>query len=142
MRVADFFDQELMKTALQPQALSGSSDVNGVEIDTQATGQKARLAQFFFALGAVTGSPSAVSVNFRLQHTATSGSGYADFADTDVVSSTGTALTAANTSNSINVELAGTKRYVRIVATPTFTGGTSPTALACASARIGDLRFI
>jgi len=141
VRVSGFFDEQVMKVALQPQALSGSSDVNGIEIDTQAVGQKARMAQFLFAVGAATGTPSAVSINFRLQHTATTGSGYADFADTDVVESLGKALTAVNTSNTINVELAGTKRFVRIVATPTFTGGTSPTIQATASARLGEFRF-
>lgn len=104
--------------SIQPgTALSGSAAVNGDWVDCAALegpvhGQ--------FAVGTATGSPSAFSVACKLQEADTSGgSGSQDLA---------TQTTLALTANKTNGFVQGirTKRYVRAVATPTFTGGSSP----------------
>lgn len=132
-----------VKPALLPQRLSGSSDVVGVEIDTHGDGaQKWGVALLNVVVGATTGTPTSFSATFRMQESEVSGSGFADFADTDNVNSLGVALTAVNTNGQLVVDLRGTKRFVRVVALPAFVAGTSPTVEASATIVLGEPRFI
>lgn len=87
-------------------------------------------AAFLVFTGSATGSPTAVSVAYKLQHgDASDGSDM-----TDVPGASGT-ITAENRVSELNVVTSGLKSYVRVVCTVTLTGGTSPSitlgAIAC-----------
>lgn len=85
-------------------------------------------------VGAAAGAPTAQGVSLKLQH--------GDAANgTDMVDVTGAAtpsLTADNTNASFNVDMTGLKRYIRVVATVTFTDGTTPTIPVAATLALGD----
>jgi hypothetical protein len=74
----------------------------------------------------VTGSPTAVDVTVKLQHSDTDQP--ADFADVDVqgVTTVTQSLTAAGEETELHINLEGLKRYVRAVVSANLTGGTSP----------------
>lgn len=72
--------------------------------------------------GAVTGGPSAFTLDSKIQHSDASGSGYADLSGAAIPQ-----ITAASSRKRVTVNLKGAKRYVRVVTTVTLTGGTSPT---------------
>jgi len=74
------------------------------------------------ARGATSSNPSAHSVTYKLQHSDTTVN--EDFSDVTGVALA--ALTANDTSARLNIDLSALKRYVRIVATAAFTGGTTP----------------
>jgi len=117
--------------SIAPQSLSGSSAVNGTYFDTKgfSTAMLRANAQ------AASGAPSAASVAFVLQESAASGSGYAAANDNTGTQIGGTAtVTSAAADVLARIEGLGQnrKRYLRIVATPSFTGGTSPATLVFA----------
>lgn len=91
---------------------------NGPAIDRQGY----QSATLFGARGATSSDPSAHSVTYKLQHSDTTEN--ADFSD--VTGEALAALTADNTSAKKAVNLTPLKRYIRIVATAAFTGGTTP----------------
>lgn len=71
--------------------------------------------------GAATGSPSAQTLNCKIRHCDTSGGTYADLS--------GAATPEADADNeiqSVDVDLAAAKRYLKVVTTAAFTGGTTP----------------
>ena len=72
--------------------------------------------------GAITGAPSAQTLDCKLQHSDASGSGY-----TDVTGGAVAQITAANSRKRKTIDLRGLKRYVRVVTVAAFTGGTTPT---------------
>jgi hypothetical protein len=124
------------RTGLAPQALSGSSDVNGTGIDRLGFNSCKLVAK----TGATTGTPTSFTVAVRLQHSDAVGSGYTDF--TPSVPNPGgtgaiTPLAAANAIRDRSIDLKTAKRFIRAVATPAFVGGTSPTVLADVSVILG-----
>lgn len=104
-----------------PRAASAGA-TNGAAVDRLGYGSLVLAT----ATGAATGSPSAVGVAAKLQDSADGSTGWAD------VSGAALALAAENASGKVNVDLAGVKRYVRVVETVALTGGSTPT-LALAS---------
>lgn len=80
--------------------------------------------------GAATGSPSAQSVIYKLQHSDDE-STWEDFGDA------ADALTADNGQVELDVDLSGAKRYVRCVATVALTGGSSPTLPVAGTLALG-----
>jgi len=129
--------------ALRPQTISGSSDVNGITIDKRALDTQYQYAKFAFSAGAKGGSvsPTSLTLTFRAQHSDASGSGWADISDTQVAEAA-VALADENTQGEIAINLRGTKRYVRLVALPAFTGGTSPNVLAQATLILAEPKAI
>ena len=129
--------------ALRPQQLTGSSDVNGVTIDKRALDTDYQFAKFVFQLGAKGGNvaPTSLIATFRAQHSDASGSGWADITDTEIAEAS-VALADENTQGEIGIHLRGTKRYVRLVGLPAFTGGTAPAVLAAAELILGEPRVI
>jgi len=116
---------------LAPQALSGSSEVLTSAIDTQAAGFVS--GQLIATVGATTGTPTAASIALSLKHCATSGGSYTVFTPGETnVATTLTLATTDTTARAINVDLRGAERYLKISATPTFTGGSSPSTLVSA----------
>lgn len=98
---------------------NATGNVNGAEIDTLGLNADISLVA---RTGAASGTPSAQSATFKVQESDTSGSGY-----TDITGWTTPAITADNTSAKIECPSAWIKkRYLRVVATVSFTSGTSP----------------
>lgn len=90
---------------------------NGSAIDRQGFMSAVLVAK----CGAATGSPSAQSVDVKLQDSEDGSTGWADL--------TGAAVATLDADNSIArvaVDLSGAKRYVRAVEVVAFTAGTSP----------------
>jgi len=116
-------------TSVEPQS-SAAATVNGGSIDRQAH-SLAGCCVLHQAAGAVGGAPSTTSVVTKLQHSSDN-STWADYKPDGVNVATNAALTAANTENSLSVDLTAANRYIRAVTTVSFTGGTSPTALVVA----------
>jgi hypothetical protein len=105
------------------QALLGSRDEAGgayasAAIDRLGFGS----VKAVFAQGTASGSPTGQSCACKLQESDTTTAG--DF--TDVSGATFTTLTANDTNSIKTFDLRPLKRYIRFVATPDFTGGTSP----------------
>lgn len=112
-----------LKTHIDPQksettaTLSGTTAVNGEAVDCQDYSGP------IYAVGTVAAaanSPSAQAHVVKLQESDDGSTGWADIANQD----TGT-ITADN--GCVIVRGHRTKRYVRTVCTPAFTGGSSPT---------------
>ena len=94
--------------------------VNGAAIDRAALGMP-QSATLVGACGAASGTPTAQSVDFKLQHSDASGSGYADLSGAAV-----TQMTADDQLEYVDVDLSSAKRYIRVVEVVAFTGGSTP----------------
>lgn len=147
--------------AIAPQAIQSAGTITGSVIDrvaatpTQPSGVVAYTAVNDAAgvynsavvcvnTGACTGTPSAQSTTFVVQHgTLANGSDMANipaaaYIDYNGSSATVPAITADNSSVSIAVNLEGLGRYIQVVATLAFTGGTTPKQFVVASVALGD----
>ncbi len=82
--------------------------------------------------GAVTGAPTAQTYDLKLQESSDGSTGW-----TDVVGAAITQITAVDASQEKGVNLLGCKRYIRVVATVGFTGGTSPTLQIASAVALG-----
>lgn len=125
--------KEQIKTvaALRPVSQAAGT-VNGLVIDRKDF-EDAMLA---VSAGAASGSPSALTVNVKIQTgDAADGSGMADVAGVAI-----TEITAVNTERNLAVDLLPLKRYVRAVATVGFTGGSSPEILLAAMLTLGNAK--
>jgi len=116
-------------TSVEPQS-SAAATINGTGIDRQAHSM-AGCCVLHQAAGAVGGTPTTTSVVTKLQDSPDN-STFSDYKPDWVNVATNAALTAANTENSLSVDLTAANRYIRAVTTVAFTGGTSPTALVAA----------
>lgn len=105
-------------TALSGTTASTGSAVDCKDLDGPIHGE--------FALGAATGSPDSFTVTCSVLECDTSGGSYAACA---VQSSL--VMTAGSTRGFIRA--IRTKRYIKLRATPAFTGGSSPTVPVCAN---------
>ena len=72
--------------------------------------------------GAASGTPTTLTLAAKLQESADGATGWADIADAAIEP-----LTAANGIARVNVRLPAAKRYLRVVETVGFTGGSGPT---------------
>ncbi len=114
--------------ALRPQALA-AGNVNGPVIDRLGFED----AVLIVSSGVVSGAPTAQTLDARIQHgNAADGSDMADVSGLVI-----TQITAANTDRQLDIDLLPLKRYIRVVATAAFTGGTSPTIQASATIALG-----
>lgn len=101
---------------------------NGSAIDRSGFSSCVLVAQ----TGAVAGSPSAQSLDAKLQESADGATGWTDIAGAAI-----TAVTAASSSGKVNVSLANVKQYIRVVETAAFTGGTTPAMGAASTVILG-----
>lgn len=89
--------------------------------------------------GATTGTPTSFTLDAKLQDSADGTTGWADF-----VPHNGTAAVApiavASTQATKNIDLAGAKRFVRVVETLAFVAGTAPTLGAACSVILGGAK--
>ena len=112
--------------SVSPQSSAATATINGSSVDRDSFNSCVVVA----SAGAATGSPTGVSVAFKLQHSDTGSGDWTDFA-------TGGALSAINTTARLDVDLRMAKRYVRVVTTAALTGGSSPTILVGAAVILG-----
>ena len=115
-------------TAIPPES-SGGGTINGTAIDRLLHGL-ANCCILHQMAGAVSGTPSAVSIQTKLQH-ASDNATWSDFQINGTTQATA-ALTAANSEDSLSIDLTAASRFVRPVMTVAFTGGTTPAALVAA----------
>lgn len=116
------------------QSLAGSSAVNGDSIDTAVTFDADSIMVHVRAEIATGGSPSAATVAWALQESNDNST------FTAANDNTGTAIGATLNVKTVAVDsyarvegiMVNRKRYLRIVLTPAFTGGTSPLSLTYA----------
>ena len=114
-------------TAVRPQDAAAGA-INGEAIDRSGYDY----GLFIVEAGAASGSPSAQTVDAKLQECATSGGTY-----TDVTGDTMTQIIADNKQGTIKTNLKGLKTFVRLVVTPGFTGGSTPKVPVSASCVLG-----
>lgn len=113
------------RIGLDPAARSAGA-VNGTGIDRTGFNSCVLIGQ----AGAVTGAPSAQTVDYKLQHSDLIGSGYVDYTPS-IPNPGGTGavaqLTAVSTVKKRSIDLKTAKQFIRVVGTVGFTGGTTPT---------------
>jgi len=134
------YDDIRVATSIKAQSLTGSSAVNGLSVDTQGYDN----AKIHCYAVTTTSNPSVATVAVKLQES-TDGTGSGAGAWTDALDNTGTVIgftlnaQAADAVNAARVEglNLNRKRFLRVVATPAFTGGTSPAILANAEIVFG-----
>lgn len=112
----DFGQYGAAKKTINP-ANAPAGTITGSAIDRQGF----LSAIFHVACGAASGSPTARTVDAKLQDSADGSTGWADISGAAIAQ-----ITADNSEQEINVDLSGVKRYIRAVVTVGFTGGTSP----------------
>lgn len=105
-----------------PPLANSSATRNGASID--------RRGYFSCVLvshaGAVTGSPSAQTLDVKIQDSA-DGSTFADISTSIVTAAHTQKTTGTAELRELNINLEGVRRYIRVVETVALTGGTSPT---------------
>ncbi len=128
------YDDVAVSESVVPQSDTGGSEIDGAVVDTLGY----QTGMIAFEAGAISGSPSATSVAVKLQEGALAdGSDMADAKDNTGTVIGGT-LTAAGTLLA-RIEGLGLnrKRYLRVVETTTFTGGTTPAVLVHGNILLG-----
>jgi hypothetical protein len=123
-------DYVIALQAIPPQS-SVAATINGNTIDRLPRNYPLSCV-IHEAIGAISGAPSATGVSTKIQQSP-DGSTWSDYASTG----SGPALTAANTDTGVPVDLSSAMRFVRVVMTVAFTGGTTPAALVAADLIIG-----
>lgn len=108
------------------QAAAASFSLLGLSFDRSAGDFQSFLAGVF--LGAATGTPTTLSVTAKLQHSADN-SNWDDVVADDVNPTVQVALTAVNTQGFFAIDASRLRRYVRLVFTVAFTGGSTPNIL-------------
>jgi hypothetical protein len=119
--------QVKVERAIKPQA-AGAGTINGPAIDRLGF----LSAVLHVGTGDVSGSPSAQTVDAKLQESADGATGWTDISGAAI-----SQITSANAQAEKDVSLSGAKRYIRAVVTVSFTGGTSPTIGAAATVVLG-----
>ena len=110
----------------------------GADVAATKTGEiidrDAKRDAIIHAVAVTSGAPTSTAIELKLQHSDTEVTG--DFVDADIQGQA-TAFTI-DAEGELHVNLEGFKRYIRVVATASFTGGTSPKATIVASAVLGN----
>lgn len=123
------------RIGIDPAARSAGT-ANGTGIDRTGFNSVLLVGQ----TGAETGSPTARTVDFKIQHSDVVGSGYVDFTPS-IPNPGGTGalaqIAAVSTIKKRSIDLKTAKQFIRVFATTAFTGGTSPTLLSSATLVLG-----
>jgi len=118
-----------LQPAIRPQAAAAGA-VNGLSVDRLGFED----AVLMVSVGAVAGSPTAQTVDVKVQDSA-DGTTWADVAGLTVEQ-----ITAADTSKDLGINLSPLRRYIRAVATVAFTGGTTPNIQLAVAIALGKSR--
>jgi hypothetical protein len=122
------YDDIKVATSVKAQSLTGSTPAMGVSVDTLGY-DNAKIHAYAVT---TTSNPSVATVTVKLQESADGSTNWGDALDnTGVVIGFTLDAHAADAVNAARVEglNLNRKRYLRVVATPAFTGGTSPAIL-------------
>ncbi len=122
-------------TSVAPQSISGSTAVDGSDVNTEGYAS----AELYAYGAAASGSPTAATLAVKLQESSDNSTW------TDALDNTGTVIgftltvTSAKAENAARIEGLNLNRktYLRAVVTPSFTGGTSPASVAFAQILLG-----
>lgn len=114
---------------ISPQTISGSTAINGTGIDRLGgdAGAPYLSMDLEVGTGTSTGSPTSYAHTFALQTSASLASGFTAYTDPTTGSAVIATASADNSMVRAKVNLVDALQYVRVVCTPVFTGGTSPT---------------
>lgn len=120
-------------SAVAIQSLTGSSAVNGDSIDTAVTFD-ADSIMVRIRTEIASGAPTTSTVAWALQESSDNSTFTAalDNSGTAIGSTINVKTVAADVYARVEGVMVNRKRYLRIVLTPTYTGGTSPATLAFA----------
>jgi len=123
------YENVQFSTSIDCQSNTGS-EIDGSAIDTVGF----NTAVLRVRVSAASGSPSPSTVAVKLQECATSNGNFADALDNTGVVIGGTAAITAAAGADLEARIEGLnnlnrKRYLRVVATPTFVGGTTPACI-------------
>ena len=116
--------------AFSPQSVSGASAINGAIISRLGAGS----AKLVLERAAASGAPSAVAFSVVIQHG--NAANLSDAATYATLETSLNALAAGVTEYLLTLE--GANQYIRVVITPTYTGGTTPANLVAAELVLGD----
>lgn len=125
------FENVKVATSIAPVAQAAGA-LNGAAIDTEGFGDGVCV----ISVGAATGGPSAQTVAAKLQE---SDSGTGSW--TDITGAAITAITTDSKTAEIRIDRrkrVASKRYIRAVVTPGFTGGTTPAIPVAATIMLGN----
>lgn len=122
-------------TGAVPAAVSAGTR-NGSAIDRTGFGS----CKLHVQTGAATGTPTTISVGAKIQDSA-DGEDFADYVPPNGAAAI-SAITAANSSASVNVDLSSARRYIRVVETTEFTGGSAPTIGAGSTVVLGGAKTL
>ena len=125
-------------TDIAPETSSGGT-INGTAIDRLQHGL-ANSCVLHQMVGAISGAPTAASVQTKLQHSQDD-STWSDFQINGTTQATA-AITAANNDGSVGIDLTTAYRFIRAEMTVAFTGGTSPAALVASDLVLGGERAL
>jgi hypothetical protein len=112
---------------------SGAATINGAAIDRQGF----LSCELHHACGAASGGPSARTVDCKLQDSADGSNGWADYNPDGAGSGAAAQLSTDNAEARKAINLASAKRYIRVVETVAFTGGSSPAIPVAATVVLG-----
>ena len=133
MRTIDFFAH--LKAFVQHAAGTAITAANnGTGLDKTGYEGGIVVAQ----VGSTTGTPTSFTVTFKLQHSKDN-SVWVDALDANQAAISG-ALTAAGALK-LRIDATYLFKFIRVVATPVFVGGTSPTAVISSELLLGDTSF-
>jgi hypothetical protein len=114
-------------------AAQAAGTVNGPAIDRS----NARDCVVMVSTGAVTGAPSTQTVAAKIQDSDDGSTGWNDLAGGAVPN-----ITIANGQAELDYGLLQAKKFIRVVSTVSFTGGTAPTIQVAAAVALGDSVFL
>ncbi len=120
-------DYVKLQKAIDPED-SAAATITGAAIDR--TGFNSCVLHA--AAGAASGTPSAQTVDAKIQDSATSGGSFVDFAGGAI-----TTITADDSDAEVDVDLSGAKAFVKVVVTVGFTGGTTPAIPVASTLALG-----
>lgn len=115
--------------AIEPQN-SVAAVVTGVEIDRKGYDSVVITG----LTGGASGSPTVQSCVFKVQSAATSGGSYSDVSGATVT------VSADSSAGEINLDLRNVARYIKVVCTITFTGGSTPAIEVASSYSLGEAK--
>jgi hypothetical protein len=110
---------------------SVAATINGTYVDRQDENSCTLVCQ----CGDASGSPTAQTVDCKLQHSTATGSGFADVTNGAI-----TQITADDTLAYVDINMEGLNRYIRAVVTVAFTGGSTPAIPVSATIILGGGR--
>lgn len=128
----DFAGDVVLSAALHAQTVANAAAASGSAVDRKGYDG----AVILCTVGATAGVPTTISCAFKVEECETTALGWSAITDATKT------LTAKDSSGEINLNLSGTKRYIRLVVTGTHTGGSSPTATCGGVVALGQAKTL